>query len=205
MKRVKMTAIGVGMLTSSAAWGAVAYNNFGAGDAYNVSTSHYAVQGPTVDFGALTMWHAQQFVSGATGTAETFKFAISNYEGDPQAIVRLYSDSGTDTLGTQIGDEVTFAVLSAFFNPSVSSIDVSGAGWELVSGQKYWLGLRAGPASVQVWHYNTTSDVGLTYLSAFGGQYSPLPLGVFSLEVVPAPASAVLLGFGGLVAARRRR
>lgn len=209
MKNLMMTVVALTLSAGSAASGAVAYDNFGPGDSYDTGYAHYIVQATTTDFGGISLRHGQQFTSGATGDADTFKFVMGLYEGTPSVTLRLYTDSGSDTIGTQIGTGFT----GAFTSDAITVFDISAAGWSLTSGEKYWVTAQAAVNSVITWNGNNINDNSGATDAALGSNatshnYSPAggpPLGVFAIEVVPAPASVALLGLGGLMAVRRRR
>lgn len=201
-------------ISSQSAIAGIAYNNFGPGDSFDPIFNHYMSTGPNDEFGNISLRPGEQFVSLATGDVSSLRIVISNSSGNPEATLRLHADSGSNTIGAQVGAEFTFAVQGSLQTGGVvNMLDVSAAGWSLVSGQTYWLTAQAGPGSVQVWAQNSIGDRSGWHDDALGSDATihnyvapgNIPHGVFSIEVIPAPASLTLLSIACIASTRRRR
>ena len=155
------------------------------------------------------------FASSATGLLSGIQVYVDSFDQNPTSFnVRLYADvpattpGSTDTVGPQ---------LAAFTGtvgygpaPHVVSVPVGAAGFPLVAGAKYWLGLDGGSVDGHgygnvAWYHESGAP---TTTFRLNNQYyaNSSPEG-FSVQVTPVPEPSALaaLGLGAVATLRRRK
>ncbi len=115
-------------------WADVAFDSLSGG----VVGSGWNVSSPTSNPGYQSV--AEEFQSLSSGSLTTIKFASSYGSGAGTVMVGLYSDSGSDTVGTLL--EAFNATVPVNSNTFVAILN-SGGGVNLSTGDKYWLGFIA--------------------------------------------------------------
>ena len=148
-----------------------------------------------------------QFASGLTGTLTGFTVAIGNNAatgGAQPFTLRLYADSGTNTLGGLLG---TYAGLStgvtAQSATARSVVPATGAAVGLASGAKYWL--VASSAQSLGWTRLGNSSVQPGYAANPSPFYANLDSAGFSVQAVPEPVTPAALGLASAALLRRRK
>lgn len=196
-------------LTSGAVWaqGAIAFNNFGPGDSFDIGTG-WTSSGPSA-VGTPRFESACQFTAGATGNLDTITIAIGHVSGDNSAYVYLHRDSGDSIGSAMIGwyflDLPEFGTAfssKVLHNPFSDKI--------LTAGEKYWVSVKPGAADTwNAWNWNDQFDVGRRGYSSDGGDtytyVGDSRRGAMRVEVVPEPASMLALaGLAAWAVSRRR-
>ena len=174
-----------------------AFNNFGAGDTYDTTTGWNAYGGSTATPGRS----ACQFNSATSGQLAVIRIACSWIDGFNQVDVRLYNDSGSNTLGT-IQAAFTLGGLQGFGGSDPPrSIFNSDPSVLLTMGNNYWIEVAPGGADTRaVWNWNSTGDFGgrRAFSSNNGLSYSYIDgsrRGAMRIETITVPEPATLLGF----------
>lgn len=148
-----------------------------------------------------------QFVTTAGGTLTGFQVAMNNLTDlTPTAFnFSLYTDSGSDTLGSLLGSWVgtSTGVSYPATNSALASITATGPAINLTSGTKYWVyATPVDPNSVVFWSGANSGTT--THL--MGGFYGSGSIqAAFSVQVrsaVPGPAAALAFAVGTV---RRRK
>lgn len=132
-------------------------------------------------------------VSDTTTSANFLRFAI-----DRTGNITLNWSGGSANIGAVSGgyvDNKTATIVTKFINGH-ASIDFTWASGGFSSGDIDLATVLPG------FNYSTLGTTTHLYLGGDGYTHS---VGHITIDSVPAPASASLLGLGGLVAARRRR
>jgi len=113
----------------------------------------YFILGPSNCFSpGATQWISYPFVSTKAGAVRTVKLSITDsgfcVAGSTKFTVAIYTDSCTNTPGTQIGSAVVATAPSA---PCLlASANFGAAGVTLAAGTPYWLVVTTSSASTQV-------------------------------------------------------
>jgi len=187
-------------LTAASAHADVLFSNLGPGDSFN------CCNGWTVSTAASPV-HADLavgigFVAAADGDVSQIDIALGHAGGnDASATLHLW----TSAFGSELGSW-TLSNLPSFGGNSLASI--SGiTGVHLSSGASYILVAQANADGWQAWNQNTTGGSGPFYTNGGGGGSNTQ--GAFRITggAIPEPAAwaLMLVGFGGLGAALRRR
>jgi hypothetical protein len=192
--------------SASAASPSLVYSSFGPGNTYN-NLSAWIVSGSATTYGLQA--HAEYFVPAFSDYLSEIQVATIRFGGDALSDFSIASDNGSGIPGT---------VLESFSNVTnpVGLLTLNSVTAPLLqAGQKYWLCDEPADANSYVgWYLN---NQGITNSYAYQNSTSPgiwqaIPSsvnggasGVFSISVVPEPATVGLVFLGvGLVVRRRR-
>lgn len=156
------------------------------GQAYTLSASSNSINvGDTV---TITMSYSDnnQVISGGI-----FNFNADNEIGT--AAAGTWNFPGTFTVG---GTPMGASLEGARYLQAPNSNDVQGAVFSYD-----WTATAEGVVNISLEGINVV----IGDLGGFGGTVTPTGAAGTTIEVVPTPASAAVLGLGGLAATRRRR
>lgn len=158
-----------------------------------------------------------QFTPTISGTVTSLTAAIHNStaSGTIPFTLALYSDSGSNTVGTQLGSWAATAATATDADDSTNSVAVASAsGVSLTAGTTYWL-VATNPdsnkANALSWNsavsYSGSLSDHLRYYVRNGTPSYSTGLGAFSVQVapVPEPTTIAALGLGLVTILRRRR
>ncbi|HLK14263.1 MAG TPA: choice-of-anchor R domain-containing protein [Fimbriimonadaceae bacterium] len=105
---------------------------------------------------------ADQFTAGLGGTLSEIDLAVDFSTTDPSqgVVATLYSDSGSNTLGTALGSwDVSSQLLAAGTPGSILAFQATGPQIELAKGSRYWVMLSGANAStVGSWRLADSGD-----------------------------------------------
>lgn len=136
--------------------------------------------------------YAFQFTAGSTAYASSVDAAlIANGASAVTVTMKLYSDSGSNTVGTLLE---TFQLTSDVF-PDVNPVTASMSGSTLLtSGTKYWLEATATPG---VYWYTSNNSVAGTYafFNTSSYEYANSTMGAFRINGGSTAIAATLSGF----------
>lgn len=196
---IKRSLVLAVMAMGVVAHGSIIYSNFAPSNGYNNLIGNLILEDPEIYFP-----RGERFTAGVTGTAHQLDIAIGHVSGNTSVSMGLFFDVGGTIFG-QLGSLVPVTTQASSFGypAAYQSLNVSGAGWNVVAGTTYWLVAFPSTNSNHGWQWNSTGATGIHYA---GGNYNPsLTQGVFRLETVPEPASFVALAVGACVLRLRSR
>lgn len=194
----KLSTIAILLTLGGAAHGAVIYSNFAPNNGYNTVVGHLILQDPEIYFP-----QGERFVAGVTGQALTLDIAMGHVSGNTAVDMGMFFDVGGSIFG-QLGSLVPVTTQPGSFTSQsgYQSIDVSAAGWNVVSGQTYWLVAFPTFNSNHGWNFNSMGVSGIHYA---GGNYNPSNTqGAFRLSSVPEPGTVFGIAFCASVLSRMR-
>lgn len=157
-----------------------------------------------------------QFTPTISGAVTSLTAAIHNSTSSNTLPVTLslYSDSGSNTVGAELGSWSTTAA-TATDSDSVNSVAIASAsGVSLTAGTTYWFvasNLDSTIANALSWNTAVSYSGSLSSYNAYyvrnGTAYYTTGLGAFSVQVTPVPEPTTLaaLGLGAAAFLRRRR
>jgi hypothetical protein len=204
--KVGVWAAAAALLWSACAHAAVLYSDLGPGGTYSQVTGRtVATSSSTLGADVDAM---MQFTAGASGDVDTIDIALSHITGAGDTALTLWTNEA-GSVGIELG---TWHILPAsqYTTSNSALVTVSGiSGINLTAGSTYWLGVVAEGDSRNFWNDNSIGVTGLVSVNSADFTGTLGAFDVRSADVgVPEPASwaMMLIGFGGLgLAARRRR
>lgn len=205
---MKFTLLGFGLAMASLSSAQVYIDTFGSGGIYDgqAGATIAGIDSPAGN----ELVQGFQFQAMESGPVRQMVLAMGHFQGTPEVTMRLFTDNGSNELGTQVGSPFTTAVNanSLGMGTEVITRNVTSAGWTVTSGQKYWLHAQAANDGLLAWNFAGDEILYWNVFILNGGTplYSDENLAMaVRLEAVPEPASMIALGAGLLAVARRRR
>ncbi len=166
--RRNLVTVAFSMCFAAGASAQVVFDNFDAGDAYNVGTG-WTVSG--IDSILATDWDAANgFVSNVSGPIATIDIAIGHVTGANEFILSIHDDAGGQPGAALWTSPPIIGQMGSFGadNPPIT-VNVAGA-VSIAAGQLYWVVASGGSDTWAAWNLNSIGDLGPHRSSNDGGQ-----------------------------------
>jgi len=192
---------------SSAGAQIVVFDNFGAGNAYNIALGWAEGTVSGTDY-----FQGAQFSPSASGTLDKIELALSLDSGTNSAKVYLVGDSSGQPNTGDVLESWTTTSMGQFGNNNPPLVFPSVAHPMLSNGTPYWIYVDAtghNPPTSAVWNFNNTGGNGNHAMSTNSGAtwyvFSNVTQGAFRVTVqgpggaTPVPAAPVVSAIGAAV------
>ncbi len=207
MKRSIMfgTAIAAAMALTSVSTADVIFNNFGAGDTYQIGTGWTLSDGAPI---GVDNDQGDAFtVSGGNFFLDQIDVAIGLVTGTNRIFLDLYDDAGGQP-GSVLESAVIDGQMGQFGQNNPPIVAVFSGTTLLADGVQYWVIASTDSNTWAAWNWNSIGDVGPHAFRQNMGAWATgnNTRGAFRvIGTLPAPGALALFGLAGLGARRRRR
>ena len=207
MKRFALIAASVmAMSFTSSSLGAVIFNNFGAGNSYNISSGWTLSEGAPIN---IDWDQGDGFtVNGGDYFLDRIDLAIGLVVGQNRIFIDVYTTVG-GLPGVVIDSAVIEGQMGTFGQDNPPIVALFDGSTILQNGQQYFVIASTDTDTWAAWNLNSIGDMGPHAFRQNLGDWSVSnnTRGAFRVKgtLVPAPGVLALLGMAGLVARRRRR